>query len=70
MHQAKIFKNGHSQAVRLPKDFRFKCSEVTITRLGIGILQQPLQKSWMDLYEQMTAIPDFMNERDDAPAQN
>lgn len=36
--------------------------------MSTNLAMQPLQKSWMDLYEQMTAIPDFMNERDDDPA--
>jgi antitoxin VapB len=69
MHQTKIFQSGHSQAVRIPKDFRFNCSELTITKVGNGILLQPTQKSWMDLYAAMTPIADFMDERDEVIAQ-
>ena len=32
LHIAKIFRNGKSQAVRLPKDFRFDCNEVYVRR--------------------------------------
>lgn len=42
---AKIFKNGQSQAVRLPKDFRFKGNEVKITKEGDKVILEPLEKS-------------------------
>jgi virulence-associated protein VagC len=40
--RAKLFKNGHSQAVRLPKEFRFEGTEVRISRLGDGVLLEPV----------------------------
>jgi virulence-associated protein VagC len=40
--RAKLFMNGHSQAVRLPKEFRFVGSEVRIRRSGIGVLLEPI----------------------------
>ena len=41
MKLAKIFKHGNSQAVRLPKEFRFDCDEVAIKRTAGGILLTP-----------------------------
>jgi antitoxin VapB len=43
----KVFMNGRSQAVRIPKEFRFKEEEVTIQKCGDGILVQPARlKGW------------------------
>ena len=39
---AKLFQSGRSQAVRLPKEFRFKGKEVRISRHGNGVLLEPL----------------------------
>jgi antitoxin VapB len=38
---AKLFSNGRSQAVRLPREFRFEGDEVRIRRLGDGVLLEP-----------------------------
>ena len=44
---AKLFWNGRSQAVRLPKEFRFEGSEVAIRREGKRvILEPPTRRSW------------------------
>lgn len=43
---AKIFKNGASQAVRLPREFRFETDEVCIKRVGSGILLFPKEAAW------------------------
>lgn len=40
--RAKLFKNGRSQAVRLPKEFRFEGTEVRIRRQGGGVLLEPV----------------------------
>jgi antitoxin VapB len=40
---AKLFKSGRSQAVRLPKEFRFKGTEVRIGKLGNGVLLEPMK---------------------------
>jgi antitoxin VapB len=70
MHRAKIFMNGKSQAVRLPKEFRFTTNEVSITPLGNGIVLQPLLKTWQDIFKAITPTNDFFNEgRDDLPPQ-
>lgn len=42
---AKLFKNGRSQAVRLPRDFRFKGSMVKIRREGNKVILEPLEAS-------------------------
>jgi antitoxin VapB len=39
---AKLFRNGRSQAVRLPRDFRFEGSQVRVRRLAEGVLLEPL----------------------------
>jgi len=39
---AKLFRNGRSQAVRLPRDFRFEGDEVRIRRVGDGVLLEPV----------------------------
>jgi antitoxin VapB len=46
---AKLFENGRSQAVRLPKAFRFKGTEVKIRREGDKVILEPLASSeWPD----------------------
>jgi len=70
METAKLFKNGQSQAVRLPKDFRFEGKEVFIKKIGNAVVLLPEKNSWEPLIaslEQFT--PDFMSERDQ-PLQN
>lgn len=49
---AKVFKHGNSQAVRLPKEFRFAGAEVQIKRVGAGILLLPKSLT----YEQIIAV--------------
>ncbi|HEX9458641.1 MAG TPA: AbrB/MazE/SpoVT family DNA-binding domain-containing protein [Thermoanaerobaculia bacterium] len=46
METAKVFWSGHSQAVRLPKQFRVKALEVRLRRQGNGILLEPVPDSW------------------------
>ncbi len=43
---AKLFKNGRSQAVRLPKEFRFEGTEVLIEKVGDSIVLTPKKKKW------------------------
>jgi antitoxin VapB len=42
---AKLFQNGRSQAVRLPKEFRFKGNEVKISKKGDKVILEPLKRS-------------------------
>ena len=57
---AKIFTSGRSQAVRLPKEFRFKGSEVYIKKeKGKVILSEKQQKTWAEIFEDFEGDPDF-----------
>ena len=44
MATAKLFRNGRSQAVRLPKEFRFEGDEVAIRREGRRVVLEPLKR--------------------------
>ena len=46
--RAKIFANGRSQAVRLPKSMRFSCSEVLIRREGDAVIMVPIPEQPVD----------------------
>ena len=64
MKTAKLFKNGESQAVRLPKEFRFSGAEVFIQRVGDAVVLLPKAKSWDTLIDSLAKFPkDFMNKR-------
>ena len=56
VHTAKIFKNGSSQAVRLPKEYRIQGKIVTIYRLGQGVVLQPIRETWRDVYNAMKGL--------------
>jgi len=65
MKTAKLFKNGESQAVRLPKEFRFKGTEVLIHRVGDAVVMHPKSASWNTLLESLEKFPkDFMSNRE------
>lgn len=65
MKTAKLFKNGESQAVRLPKEFRFAGTEVLIKRVGDAVVLLPKARSWEALVASLAKFsPDFMVRRD------
>lgn len=65
MKTAKLFKNGDSQAVRLPKEFRFQGTEVFLQRMGNAVVLLPKTKSWETLIGSLAKFPpDFMSERE------
>jgi antitoxin VapB len=65
METAKLFMNGRSQAVRLPKGFRFEGEEVFIKKVGNAVVLLPRQRSWETLYESLGSFSeDFMEERE------
>ncbi len=67
---AKLFKNGNSQALRLPRQFRFDGDEVIIYREGGKVILQPLHSDWETFFRQdPAATEDFLLERGDAPPQ-
>jgi antitoxin VapB len=57
---AKLFWNGRSQAVRLPKEFRFEGDRVRVTRMGAGILLEPLPSVEKETLEELFARMDAM----------
>lgn len=57
MDTAKIFWSGRSQAVRLPKEFRFDGEEVRIRRQGKAIILEPIVEDW-DWLETITGPVD------------
>jgi antitoxin VapB len=61
---AKVFKNGSSQAIRLPKEFRFDDNEVYVKRIGSAVLVFPKDKAWDLMAEAIGQFDeDFMRER-------
>jgi antitoxin VapB len=64
MQRAKLFQNGQSQAVRLPKEFRFAGKEVYIKRMGGAVVLLPVEKSWDPLIQSLSQFSaDFMTTR-------
>ncbi len=64
MKTAKLFKNGQSQAVRLPKEFRVTGNEVYIKKEGEAIILLPKEKSWGPLINSLKHFAkDFKIER-------
>ena len=64
MKTAKLFQNGQSQAVRLPKEFRFDDSEVFIKKTGNVVQLIPRSDSWNSLFGSLKKFSsDFMGER-------
>ena len=53
METAKLFRNGQSQAVRIPKEFRFEGTEVFIKKIGNAILLVPYRESWQTLFDSL-----------------
>jgi len=54
--RAKLFQHGGSQAVRLPKAFRFEGSEVTVRRDGDAVILEPVKKVRPPTREEMDAF--------------
>jgi len=71
MTLARIFKSGNSQAVRLPKEFRFDVDQVEIFRRGDEIVLRATLPNAAVIYDALTHLPqDFMEDgRDDIPPQ-
>ena len=65
MDTARIFQSGRSQAVRLPKPYRFAGKEVIVRHFGTGVLLLPFDRSW-DMLEAGLAEfePDFVMDRE------
>jgi len=72
MRTAKVFKSGNSQAVRLPKDFQFKCSEVEILKRGNDVIIREIPKNLAHAFNLLKNLPDdfYATERKDKPPQD
>jgi len=69
METAKIFPNGGSQAVRLPKEYRFDEEEVCVARLGPMVILFPRSRGWEILARGIEGFTDdFLAERDQPAA--
>lgn len=67
---AKIFMNGRSQAVRLPKEFRFDTEEVFITKQGAKVIISEKKPTWDEFFDATPVFDDdFLKERLDTQSQ-
>ena len=67
---AKVFLNGRSQAIRIPKDFRVDSTEVYIEKVGDTLIITPKKKNHWDVLSEILAqvdTSDFMQERVQPP---
>jgi len=63
MQSAKLFINGRSQAVRLPKEFQFSGKDVLIQKVGDAVILLPHDKSWKVFLHGLNSFTeDFMGE--------
>lgn len=68
MQTAKLFQNGRSQAVRLPKAFRLPGKEVKITRQGNQVILEPLETNWDAWFDGLDKFTeDFMEQGREQP---
>ncbi|NQU03349.1 MAG: AbrB/MazE/SpoVT family DNA-binding domain-containing protein [Syntrophaceae bacterium] len=62
MQTAKIFINGRSQAIRLPKDFRFSGNDVYIKKIGTMVILLPKDDPWSSFVNSLDQFTDdFMD---------
>lgn len=70
METAKLFRNGQSQAVRLPKRYRFTGTQVYIKRVGNAVVLIPEHDSWQTLIDSLDLFSeDFLAERRQPPVE-
>ena len=70
MQTAKIFMNGRSQAVRLPKEFRFSDNDVFIKKIGKIVILIPKDDPWASFANSLDQFTDDYMETRDQPAQD
>lgn len=72
MTLARVFQSGNSQAVRLPKEFRFDVDEVEIFRRGDEIVLRAVTPNATAIFDTLAKLPaDFMEQgREDSPPQD
>ncbi len=69
---AKVFQNGRSQAIRIPKEYRVDTREVFIERVGDSLIIKPkYEDKWDTLFDTLnsTDTTDFMKDRVQLPIQ-
>ncbi len=54
----RAFVTGRSQAVRIPKEYRFRCDEVYVEKHGEQLILTPKPKSWSHYFEDSTPFSD------------
>jgi antitoxin VapB len=69
MRTAKLFRNGRSQAVRLPKEFRFDGTQVFVKKVGNMVVLIPEQGSWQTLFDSLEQFSDDFMESRNQPEQ-
>ena len=70
METARLFQSGRSQAVRLPKEFRFTGTDVGVRHFGNGVLLLPLDNPWDTLEAALSAFePGFVLAPEQPPQQ-
>jgi len=70
MKTAKLFRNGQSQAVRLPREFRFDGDFVYVKKSGNAVILLPANGIWESLVESLNGFSeDFMADRNQPEAQ-
>lgn len=70
MDVAKVFWSGRSQAIRLPKEFRFDADRVRIRRRGNAVILEPLAHDWEWLDKLTSKLDgDFVEAVNEQPAQ-
>jgi antitoxin VapB len=70
MKIAKVFRHGNSQAVRLPKEFRFEEDEVVVQRRGSGVLLLPKRYAFDDLLEVLKGFHGPIERGENLPPQS
>ena len=68
MMTAKLFENGRSQAVRLPKEYRFNGDEVAINKVGDIVILMPKENKWSAFLNSLELFSDdFMSDGREQP---
>jgi len=70
---AKVFQNGRSQAIRIPKEYRVNSDEVYIEKVGDTLIIKPkLKDKWDTFFDKLedTDTKGFLENRDQLPVQN
>jgi len=71
METVKIFQSGNSQAIRLPKKYRFEGNEALISKVGDAVIIFPQQKGWKNFFDNLEMFSDdFMVDRNQLQIQD